>query len=36
MPSIDEMDIMFYFDILIYRKQDEERETAKEYDSMGV
>ena len=36
MPSIDNMDTMFYFDILIYKKGDEERETAKEYDAMGV
>jgi len=36
MPSIDEMDIMYYFDILIYREEAEELKKIKEYDSMGV
>ena len=36
MPSIDKMDIMFYFDILAFRKREEDREIARKYDSMGV
>jgi len=36
MPSIDEMDIMYYFDILVFRREEDDRKTAEKYDRMGV
>lgn len=36
MKDIDEMDVMFYFDILIYKNKRDDKENLKVYDNMGV
>lgn len=36
MVQIDDMDIMFYFDILAYKKRKDELENTQSYDSAGL
>lgn len=36
MPDIDNMDIMFYFDILEYKIRKDEKDNLKDYDNMGL
>lgn len=36
MVDIDDMDILYYFDILIHNAVIEERKTQQQYDNMGL
>lgn len=36
MKDIDEMDILYYFDILLYRIKKEEFNVIKKYDEAGL